>query len=122
MGNMLGGLEARMKLETDGVKEQLGVAVDTIGDLGTRVEKAERRLEGLADEVNTLVDKRLGARAAVSGELGLRPTLSDSGSLSYATAVSHGSMGSESGSPGPDIWILQQEGKNIIGSAERHSD
>lgn len=36
MGGMLGGLEMRMKMETDQVKEQLGVAVDTLGALGSR--------------------------------------------------------------------------------------
>ena len=61
MGGMLGGLETRMKLETDQVKEQLGVAVNTLGDLGTRVEKAEKRLDGLAEEVNLLVDRRLAS-------------------------------------------------------------
>ena len=59
MGGMLGGLEARMKMESDQVKEQLGVAVSTLGDLGIRVERAEKRLDGLAEEVNSVVDKRL---------------------------------------------------------------
>ena len=59
MGGMFGGLETRMKRETDEVKEQLGVAVNTSGDLGLRVERAEKRLDGLAEEVNSLVDKRL---------------------------------------------------------------
>lgn len=59
MGGMLGGLESRMKQDTDQVKEQLGVGVYTLGDLGSRVDKAEKRLEGLADKVNSIVDKRL---------------------------------------------------------------
>ena len=42
MGGMLGGLEARMKQETDEMKEQLGVAVDTLGDLGGRWRRLKR--------------------------------------------------------------------------------
>ena len=67
MGGMLGALEARMKHETDQVKEQLGVAVNTIGDLGSRVDKAERRLDGIMDEVNMIMDKRLAALPAGAG-------------------------------------------------------
>ena len=59
MGGMLGGMEARMKKETEEVKERLGQA---IGELGTRVEKTERRLDGFAEEVHSIVDSRV-ARA-----------------------------------------------------------
>ena len=58
---MLGGLETRIKHETDQVKEQLGAAVDCLGDLGARVDKAEKRLDGLVEEVNMIVDRRLAA-------------------------------------------------------------
>ena len=54
---MLGGLESRLKKETDSVREELGKA---IGELGARVEKTEKRLGGLTEEVNSLIDKRLG--------------------------------------------------------------
>ena len=63
MGGMLGGLETRMKRETDAVKQQLNVAVESIGDLGSRVDRAERRLDGLVDEVNLIVDKRMADKA-----------------------------------------------------------
>ena len=63
MGSMLGGLEERMKQETDQVKEQLAVAVDSIGDLGTRMGVAEKRLDGLVEEVNYIVD-RIGRGSA----------------------------------------------------------
>ena len=81
MGGMLGGLESRMKLETDGVKEQLGVAVETLGVLGSRVDRAERRLDGLADEVNSLVERKLASRGAV--QMPSVPALDTSGP-SYA--------------------------------------
>ena len=63
---MFGGLESRMKAETDHMKEQLGIAVDTLGALGNRVDKAERRLEGLAEEVNMIVERKLASREAES--------------------------------------------------------
>ena len=59
MGGMLGGMEARMKRETDTMKQQLAAAVDAVGDLGIRMDKTERRLHGLVDEVNSIVDKKL---------------------------------------------------------------
>ena len=59
MSGMLGGLEARMKQETNQMKEQLAVAVDAVGDLGIRMDRAEKRLGGLSDGVNWLVAKNL---------------------------------------------------------------
>ena len=56
MGGMLGGLEDRLKRETTDVKEQLSQA---IGDLGSRVERTERRLDEFAEEVNKMVDRRM---------------------------------------------------------------
>ena len=85
MGGMLGGLEMRMKLETDQVKEQLGVVVNILGNLGTRIEKAERRLDGLADEVNSILDRRLAAgEPSRSGAGGPGPSLRGT---SYAAAL-----------------------------------
>ena len=52
-----------MKQESDQVKEQLGVAVDTLGDLGHRIDRAEKRLDGLTDDVNLILDKRLADQA-----------------------------------------------------------
>ena len=56
---MLGDLEGRMKQESDQVKAQLSVAVDSLGVLGTRVDRAEKRLDGLVEEVNLIVEKKL---------------------------------------------------------------
>ena len=56
MGDMLGGLESRLKRETEEVKNQLSRA---IGDLGTRVAWTENRMDGLVDDVNQIVDRRL---------------------------------------------------------------
>ena len=67
MGGMLGGLESRMKSETDQMRGQLTVAVDAIGDLGVRVERTERRLQGLEEEVISIVDKKLASREALPG-------------------------------------------------------
>ena len=53
----MGGLENRLRQDTDSVRKQLGSA---IGELGHRMDAAEKRMEGLSDEVNRLVDKRLG--------------------------------------------------------------
>ena len=39
MGGMLNGMETRLLRETDHVKEQLGVAVDAMGELEGRVER-----------------------------------------------------------------------------------
>ena len=64
MGGMLGGLGGRLRQETQDVKDQLGRA---IGDLGTRVERIEKRLDGLADEVNQLVDKRIAGSMLPNG-------------------------------------------------------
>ena len=95
MGGMLGGMEARMKLESDQMKEQLAVAVDAVGALGTRMDKAERRLCGLVDEVNSIVDKRISdlpARsAAMAGPPGPGP------GPSYVAALISGSPGGSSG-------------------------
>ena len=84
MSGMLGGLESRMKNETDEVKEQLSAAVDTLGDLGSRVDKAERRLEGLADEVNSIVERKLASREVPQPEEETR------GQQSYASALMMG--------------------------------
>ena len=65
MGGMFSGLEARIKHETDQVKDQLGVAVSTLGELGSRVDRAEKRLDGLVEEVNMIVDKRLASKGAL---------------------------------------------------------
>ena len=54
MRGILGGMECRLKQETEEVKERLG-------DLGGRVEKAERRLEGITDEVHKIVDMKLAS-------------------------------------------------------------
>ena len=56
LGGLLGGMEARLKQGTNDVKDQLGQA---IGDLGSRVERSEKRLGEFAEEVDRLVDKRL---------------------------------------------------------------
>ena len=92
MGGMLGGLESRMKQETEAVKDQLGKA---IGDLGSRVQRTEMRLDSMMDEVNALVDRKLenilpqgaasGAVAVLEqgpGEAAVQPA-----SKSYAEAV-----------------------------------
>ena len=74
-----------MKHETDQVKEQLGAAV---GDLGQRIDKAERRLDGLADEVTQIDDQRLAAMA--TEESSEKPTGSLAGrslGRSYAEAL-----------------------------------
>ena len=85
MGGMLGGLEARMKKESDQVKEQLGVAVDTLGLLGTRVDRAERRLDGLTDEVNSIIERKLASletdQLSTSGRPSTQPP------SSYASAA-----------------------------------
>ena len=49
-------MEKRLEQGTMEVKNQLGQA---IGDLGSRVERTERRLDGIVDEVNCMVDRRL---------------------------------------------------------------
>ena len=64
MGGILGGMESRLKQETTGVKEQLAQA---IGDLGSRVEKTEKRLDEFAEEVNRLVDKRVASTLMSAG-------------------------------------------------------
>ena len=56
MGGMLGSMESRLLRETESVKDELGHA---IGDLRKRVDCTEKRLGGLADEVHSIVDKRL---------------------------------------------------------------
>ena len=56
MGGMLGGMESRLMKETTDVKEQLGQA---IGDLGSRVERAEMRLDNFSEEVHKIIDTRL---------------------------------------------------------------
>lgn len=56
MGGMLGGMETRLMSETTAVREQLGQA---IGDLGSRVERTEKRLDEFTDEVNRIGDMRL---------------------------------------------------------------
>ena len=96
MGGMLRGLETRMKRETDQMKGQLEAAVGAIGDLGTRVEKAEKRLHGLEDEVNSLVEKKLAARpnlpgvTAESGRAGTGNHPPTSPASSYASALMSG--------------------------------
>ena len=52
MEGLSGSLESRLKQETNQVNEQLGVAVDSIGNLGNGMEKTEKRLDGITDEVN----------------------------------------------------------------------
>ena len=61
-GKMLGGLESRLKHETEEVKSQLGRA---ISDLGGRIDKTERRMDWLINEVNTIIDKRMATHSAV---------------------------------------------------------
>ena len=87
MGGMFAGLETRMKRETDDVKEQLGVAVDTIGDLGSRVDRAEKRLDGLVEEVNLIMDKRLADLPVNSAA---RPGSHPECSPTYAAALASG--------------------------------
>ena len=53
---MLGGMESRMKRETEEVKEAFGHA---LGELGVRLDKTEKRLDGLTEEMNCIVDTRL---------------------------------------------------------------
>ena len=70
MGGMLGGLESRLKLETEDVKNQLGRA---IGDLGSRIDKTEKRMDGIIEEVNMIIDKRIAAYPAVTESVGPDP-------------------------------------------------
>ena len=94
MGNLLGGMESRLKQETTDVKDQLGQA---IGDLGSRVEKTERRLDELTDEVHQIIDKKiastLGAltRGDIQTESCNDPGLMSS-TRSYAAAASSASI------------------------------
>ena len=83
MSGLLGGMEARIKQETNQMREQLAVAVEAVGDLGTRMERAEKRLGGLSEEVNSLVDKRLSnlPPAPPSSRISSPP------GLSYAAAL-----------------------------------
>ena len=105
MGGMLGGLESRMKMETDEVKEQLGVAVNTLGDLGMRVERAEKRLDGLAEEVNSLVDKKLAGLPAPEVAMDR-----DGAGTSYASALLRVSPGAgKLESPGPATALNRKE-------------
>ena len=108
MTGMLGGLETRLKQETTDVKHQLAQA---IGDLGQRLEKAERRLDGFTDEVHKIVDMRLlklgqfpnleesGARGAAVAEAVSDHPAQSSGELSgdcpltYAAMLNKGSLG-----------------------------
>ena len=56
MGGMLGDLESRLSKESEEVKRTFGQA---IGELGRRVDRTEKRLDGLAEEVHSIVDTRL---------------------------------------------------------------
>ena len=67
-------MESRLKQETTDVKDQLGKA---IGDLGSRVERTERRLDDFAEEVNLLVDRRLAT--TLRGNAPYLPTAKDCG-------------------------------------------
>ena len=85
MGGMFEGLETRMKRETDQMKAQLSMAVDSVGDLGVRMEQTEKRLQGLVEEVNSIVDKKL-ADLPVAGAL----PLAESPGSSYAAMLASG--------------------------------
>ena len=68
MGGLLSGMESRMKKETEEVKERLDQA---IGDLGARVERTVKRLDGIAEEFHSIVDSRLASvidQASLAGE------------------------------------------------------
>ena len=108
MGGMLGGLETRMKQETDEVKEQLGLAVDTIGQLGSRVKRAENRLDGLVDEVNSIVDRRLADRSSPGG-----PLAHEVQDQSYAAAAAAGGLGSPASSKLPKAWLSPEKEKEM---------
>ena len=41
------------------MRGQLGSAVDSLSELGTRMDRAEKRLDGLSEEVHLIMDKRL---------------------------------------------------------------
>ena len=91
MGGMFSGLESRMKQESDQVKEQLGLAIGTLGELDCRVERAEKRLDGLVDEVNSIVDQRLANCMRGEQEVGvLSDQVGPKSSYAAATASSLG--------------------------------
>ena len=94
MSGLLGGMESRMKQETTDVKDQLGQA---IGDLGSRVERTERRLDDFAEEVNQMVDKRLAMKWTLSGRA--EHILDDP--ESQAMAPSSGQPSKSTGKPTP---------------------
>ena len=92
-------MEARLKQDTDQVKEQLVVAVETIGQLGTRVDLAEKRMDGLIDEVKSIVDMRMASNhvGVTSGNrdcvvLDQSPSVAASTSSTYATALASGGL------------------------------
>ena len=91
LGGMLGGLKDRLRTDTQGVREQLGRA---IGDLGGRVDKAEKRMDELVSEVNQIINKRLATNLEDSGTLGevVPPTgcLLPLSKPTYAAALSSG--------------------------------
>ena len=92
LGGMLGSMESRITKENESVKVKLGQA---IGDLGERMEKTERRMDGLVEEVHSIVDQKL-ARVVEFGKSSsaLDPVVSkETGGRepnSYALAVMSG--------------------------------
>lgn len=91
MGGMLGGMESRLKADTEAVRDQLGRAID---DLGSRVELTERRLDNIAEEVHLIVDKRLAPSKGVESSTSVLtpdcPVSISEGKPSYASAAAKG--------------------------------
>ena len=91
LGGMLGGMEARLKQETATVKDELG---GVIGDLGKRVEKNERRLDGLVEEVHRIVDSKIASSNA--SNLSDDPSTRPPDPSSFASVVARGQLGTGS--------------------------
>ena len=90
MGGMLGAMEARLTKETESVRDTLGQA---IGDLRSRADKTERRLDGLVGEVHAIVEEKLARSVGEPAQLGVQTSdgascaQEDSQPLSYASAA-----------------------------------
>ena len=123
MGGLLGGMEKRLKDETMEVRDQLGQA---IGDLGSRVEKTETRLDGIVEEVNHMVDARLARSMGSLGQGVTYPMLepgavdgegqsgiSAVSSLSACVGESEGRSGSGGGGDKSYVAALMKTGESL---------